>query len=66
MGLILIGLNLVTKWAQIRDIIFSGAKTVTTPAQGPTQSPSGGNSVQVPIDPFLPTGPKITIPLPKL
>lgn len=64
LGLILVGLNIAMKWKQISAIIFAGA-VPTTPSSGGS-SGSGGNSVQVPIDPLLPTGPKITIPLPTL
>jgi hypothetical protein len=64
MGLILIALNLAKRWKDIRDIIFSGAKAVAAPAQQAPQTPNP--SIQIPIDPFLPTGPKITIPLPNL
>lgn len=62
-GLILIGLNLVMKWKDIVSVIFTGAGT-TTPSTGNSNSGSGKPSVTVPIDPVLPTGPKITIPLP--
>jgi uncharacterized membrane protein YgcG len=65
LGLILVAVNLVRKWPEISAIIFTGAGTTSPPSSGGS-SGSGGNSVQVPIDPFLPTGPKITIPLPKL
>jgi hypothetical protein len=50
------------KWSQIRSIIFSGASPPADP--GATSGDSGKHSIQVPVDPFLPTGPKITIPLP--
>jgi uncharacterized membrane protein YgcG len=66
LGLILVAVNLVRKWPEISAIIFTGAGTTSPPATGGGSSGSGGNSIQVPIDPFLPTGPKITIPLPKL
>lgn len=65
LGLILVAFNLVRKWPEISAIIFTGAST-TSPPQQSGGSGSGGNSVQVPIDPLLPTGPKITIPLPNL
>ena len=66
-GLILIALNLVGKWSQIRGIIFTGSGSAA-----PSDSSSGGSggnkppSIQIPIDPFIPgpTVPKITIPLP--
>jgi hypothetical protein len=64
MGLILIAFNLARRWKDISAIIFSGAGaggTTTSPGSGNT---GGGHSVTIPIDPFLPTGPKITIPLP--
>lgn len=61
-GLLLVAANLIRKWPDIRAVIFAGA---TSPVSPPDSSGgSGGHSVQVPIDPFLPTGPKITIPLP--
>jgi hypothetical protein len=66
-GLILIAFNIVRKWSEISSIIFAGAGgpigSGSTPSGGQS---GGGNSVTVPIDPFLPTGPKITIPIPKL
>jgi hypothetical protein len=66
-GLILIALNLVGKWSQIRGIIFTGSGSTAPPDSG-----SGGStdkkppSIQIPIDPFIPgpTIPKITVPLP--
>lgn len=64
-GLILIAFNLVRKWSEIRSIIFSGAGAPADSGSAPSSGNGGGNSVTVPIDPFLPTGPKITIPLPK-
>lgn len=64
-GLILIAANLVRKWAEISAIIFRGAVSPATSDPG-TSGSGGGRTIQVPIDPFLPTGPKITIPLPKL
>lgn len=66
-GLILIAFNLVRKWSEISSIIFSGAGAPAGSGSTPSGSPSGGgNSVTIPVDPFLPTGPKITIPIPKL
>jgi hypothetical protein len=62
-GLLLIGLNLVMKWKDIVSVIFSGAG-VSAPDTGSGSTGSGRHSVTVPIDPILPTGPKITIPLP--
>jgi hypothetical protein len=61
-GLILVGLNLAMKWPQIRSVIFAGASPPSD--SGTSGGKDGGHSIQVPIDPFLPTGPKITIPLP--
>jgi hypothetical protein len=67
LGLILIAFNLVRKWSEISSIIFSGAGAPASSGGTPPSGQSGGgNSVTVPIDPFLPTGPKITIPIPKL
>jgi len=69
-GLILVALNLVGKWSQIRGIIFTGSGSTAPPDSGqPNDGGSGGNkgpSIQIPIDPFIPgpTVPKITIPLP--
>jgi hypothetical protein len=63
-GLILIALNVVMRWRDIRAVIFAGA------SQGaPSDSTSGGTkrpTITIPIDPFIPgpTIPKITIPLP--
>lgn len=64
-GLILVTFNLVRKWKEIAGVIFSGAQAPPA-GGGNTSGDGGGNSIQVPIDPFLPTGPKITVPLPKL
>ena len=63
-GLLLIGLNLVMKWRDIKSIIFAGSGATAPSNGGSGSGGSGGHSVQVPIDPLLPTGPKITIPLP--
>lgn len=66
-GLILVALNLVGKWSQIRDIIFTGSGSTAPPDSGSGGSGgSKGPSIQIPIDPFIPgpTIPKITIPLP--
>lgn len=65
-GLILIAVNLVRKWPEISSIIFSGAGGPDSSGNTPSSGNGGGNSVTIPVDPFLPTGPKITIPLPKL
>lgn len=65
-GLILVGLNIVMKWRDIRDIIFSGAAPIQQPQSGSGSGGGGKPSIQIPIDPFIPgpTIPKITIPLP--
>lgn len=65
-GLILIAVNLVRKWSEIRSVIFSGAGAPADSGNAPSSGNGGGHSVTIPVDPFLPTGPKITIPLPKL
>lgn len=66
-GLILVGLNLAMHWSQIATVIFSGSGITSGISGGSSDSGSGGgNSIQVPIDPLLPTGPKITVPLPKI
>ena len=65
-GLILIAFNLVRKWSEISAIIFTGAGGGGSSTSPGGSNTGGGNSVTVPIDPFLPTGPKITIPIPKL
>lgn len=74
MGLILIALNLVTKWPSIRAIIFTGSSPLPDSGSGKdnTGNIGGGStgdnpSIRIPIDPFIPgpTSPKITIPLPK-
>lgn len=64
-GLIMVAFNLVRKWSEIKGVIFAGAAATSPSTTSPSTS-NPGNSIQVPIDPFLPTGPKITIPLPKL
>lgn len=66
LGLILVAFNLVRKWPEISAIIFTGAGTTSPPQSSGGSGGNGGGSVQVPIDPLLPTGPKITIPIPKL
>ena len=66
-GLILVTLNLVTKWSQIRAIIFTGSGITAPPDSGSGGSGgSKGPSIQIPVDPFIPgpTIPKITVPLP--
>ena len=65
-GLILIAFNLVRKWSEISSIIFSGAGAPASSGGTTPSGSGGGNSIQIPVDPFLPTGPKITVPLPKL
>ena len=62
-GLILVALNIVMRWKDVRAVIFTGAgKPVSDSTAGGTKSPS----ITIPIDPFIPgpTIPKITIPLP--
>lgn len=63
-GLILVALNLASHWAEIVGVIFTGAG-ITSGIPGSSSSNSSSPSIQVPIDPVLPTGPKITIPLAK-
>lgn len=65
-GLLLVAFNLVRKWPEISSVIFSGAASLPTDPGQPASGGDGRHSIQVPIDPFLPTGPKITIPLPIL
>jgi len=65
-GLILVALNIVSRWAEVRSVIFNGAG-LTAGIPGSSSSSSGGNSITVPIDPLLPgVSPKIKIPVPKL
>lgn len=76
LGLIMIAFNLVRKWPEISSVIFSGAAPApdgtgnnsagNTPSSPSSGSVNQGGTIQIPIDPFLPTGPKITIPVPKL
>jgi hypothetical protein len=65
MGLILIGLNLVSNWPQLKAIIFTGAGTVT-PAGG-NSGGSGGGGFSIPGIPklpwWIPTWPGTNIPL---
>lgn len=67
-GLILVALNLVKNWAQVRDVIFNGAGIGAGIA--PPSSSSGGGGFTIP-DPFhqFPGGtflpPTITIPTSK-
>jgi len=62
MGLILIGLNLVSNLSQIKAIIFTGAGTVT-PAGGNSGS-SGSGGFSIPKLPWwIPTWPGTNIPL---
>lgn len=75
LGLLLIAVNLVSKWSSIRSIIFSGSSPPPDSGSGSgdnTGNIGGGStgdnpSIRIPIDPFIPgpTSPKITIPLPK-
>jgi hypothetical protein len=64
MGLILIGLNLVSNWAQIRSIIFAGAGTQAP--GGSTANPSSPG-FQIPglpkLPSWIPTWPGTDIPL---
>ena len=64
-GLLLIVFNLVRKRSEISSVIFSGSSG-SPGGSPPSSSGSSGGHVTVPIDPFLPTGPKITIPIPTL
>jgi hypothetical protein len=61
LGLIMVGLNLVLKWSEIRDVIFGGAGITPPPSTGTQPATGGGNSIQIPIT-ILPNGPKITVP----
>jgi hypothetical protein len=66
-GLLLITLNLVMKWSEIRSVIFSGPSS-TSPGQSSGGSGGGKGGLQIP-DPlhqfpggtFLP--PTITVPV---
>jgi hypothetical protein len=68
MGLILIGLNLVSNWAQIKAIIFTGSGT-QAPGGSSGGSPSSPSSpgFQIPGLPklpwWIPTWPGTDIPL---
>lgn len=59
-GLILVGLNLVSHWAEIRDVIFSGAGIGAGIGSGGSSSSSGGGITipdplhQLPGGTFLP------------
>ena len=70
LGLILVALNLVDRWNEIKGVIFKGAGT--SPGKTPSGSQPTNNQGQpvitVPIDPFIPgpTSPKITIPVPSI
>lgn len=46
-GLLIIGLNLVSKWSEIKGVIFTGPKTTT---------PSGGGNSGLPGFSLLPPG----------
>lgn len=58
MGLILIGMNLVANWAQIRAIIFTGAGT-----QAPGGSTANPSTPGFHIPSWIPTWPGTSIPL---
>lgn len=55
MGLILVALNLVTKWSSIRAIIFSGASIAGGSGGGASSDPTGGITVN-------PPGQGVTVP----
>jgi hypothetical protein len=55
LGLILIGLNLVSKWSEIKSVIFQGSGITAPPGTGLPGS-TGGK----PAFPFLPNIPGIT------
>lgn len=61
-GLILIAFNVVMKWSSVKSVIFGGPSATGGGSSSPA-SPSKGPSVTIPIDPFLPVSPHITIPL---
>lgn len=61
MGLILIGLNLVSNWAQIRTIIFTGAGTQTP--GGSTANPASPGFHIPPLPSWIPRIPGTNIPL---
>lgn len=58
MGLILIGMNLVSNWAQIKAIIFTGAGT-QTPGGSTANPPSPGFHIPA----WIPHWPGTNIPL---
>jgi hypothetical protein len=67
-GLILVGLNLVTRWTEIRSVIFSGAGIGAGIGSGGSSSGGGGFTIpdplhQLPGGTFLP--PTITVPTAK-
>lgn len=61
MGLILIGLNLVSNWAQIKAVIFTGAGT-STPGGSTANPPSPGFSLPS-LPWWIPHWPGTDIPL---
>ena len=67
-GLLIIALNLVSKWGEVKSVIFSGSSGGDS-GSGNGRSPTigipglpGSNKRGIPIDPFIPSIP-ITIPL---
>jgi hypothetical protein len=54
-GLIIIALNLMSQWSEIKKVLFSGSSG----GSGGTSSPG----INIPIDPFLPGIGNIRIPL---
>lgn len=64
-GLILVGLNLVNHWTEIRDVIFSGAGIGAGIGSGGSNSSGGGFTIPDPLH-QLPGGtllpPTITVP----
>jgi hypothetical protein len=61
MGLILIGLNLVSNWAKVKAIIFAGAGTQTP--GGSTANPSSPGFHIPRLPSWIPTWPGTNIPL---
>jgi hypothetical protein len=61
LGLILVALNLMSQWSTIKSVLFSGSPTSGSGSSG--GGSTKGPSVTIPIDPFLPISPHITIPL---
>jgi hypothetical protein len=50
LGVFLIVLNLVSKWSEIKSVIFSGAAMATTPGASST---SGGGGFTIPSIPLI-------------